>query len=646
MKVPVHLVQPNFRTATGPFAVEWLPYSIGTLWAYAQAVPDVAANFELAGLWHTRTPIETVVEHIRPGSVVAFSAYIWNWNYCLTLAAAIKRERHDVLTIVGGPEVPENDLSFLASVPQIDIAVVGEGEQSFVSILNAVSSGENLTSAAGCLVRVHGTQQATPRPPRLELEQVPSPYTTGVFDQLLRENPNAHWKAVLETNRGCPYRCSFCDWGSLTLSKVKKFDLSRVRGDIEWFGQHGIREVHFTDANFGMFRERDGEIVDALIEARSRHGAPLEVNGSWAKDSNAEIVAIAQRFTDAGLLRALTFSMQSMSPQVLATIHRRNMAFSKLSSLLELAEEHGVPAYTELILGLPDETYESWVEGLCEILALGQHHSIDIHMAELLRNAEMSSELSRSTHGITSMRVRNYFIIDSDDAPEIEEGMEIVTGTRTLPTEDYCRAFMYSWLVLHFHLYGWTQIAARFLTRGDSTIYREFYDRLLAAVEADGGLIGSEYRRTKAKIEDYLRGTSSVEFDPVSGMATNGKMAMWESQYRFHDSWDESWDFVSRFLSSLLSEAPQLPPLVVSDLITAQREFVSDYREVYPRSFSLKSNVVDVALGRALEVEAGSIAYRAELRGGFGSTHDYMQRLYHRRKHGWGKTKLVRVVPS
>ena len=56
-----------------------------------------------------------------------------------------------------------------------------------------------------------------------DLDEIPSPFLEGAFDSIMAANPQESWIGLWETNRGCPFRCTFCDWGSATAAKVTKF---------------------------------------------------------------------------------------------------------------------------------------------------------------------------------------------------------------------------------------------------------------------------------------------------------------------------------------------------------------------------------------------------------------------------------------
>lgn len=87
-----------------------------------------------------------------------------------------------------------------------------------------------------------------------------------MFDKIIKNNPDVLWAMTMETNRGCPHRCTYCDWGGLTYTKVRHFDIQRVKDDIEW-AKNNVGFIFNADANFGMFKERDLEIAKLFREA-------------------------------------------------------------------------------------------------------------------------------------------------------------------------------------------------------------------------------------------------------------------------------------------------------------------------------------------------------------------------------------------
>src|SRR5690606_35936932 len=135
---------------------------------------------------------------------------------------------------------------------------------------------ERLASIDGLtFLDASGEMVRTPDRGRIvDLDELPSPYLTGEFDDI----PAEAWNQILaiETNRGCPYGCTFCDWGSSTLSRIRKFSIDRVAAEIEWAASHGVAAIDITDANFGIM-SRDVEIARIIADIKRRTGFPQVV---------------------------------------------------------------------------------------------------------------------------------------------------------------------------------------------------------------------------------------------------------------------------------------------------------------------------------------------------------------------------------
>src|SRR5204863_5557334 len=163
-----------------------------------------------------------------------------------------------------------------------------------------------------------GSLVRTPdRAPPVDLSMYPSPYTTGEFN---------HWiddKAYLplETNRGCPYGCTFCDWGAATLSKVARMSMERVLGEVEFAARHRIMNIGFCDANFGIL-QRDVDIARYVVEMKERHGYPREIGYTNAKTASPRLTDIIKILTDGGLISSAQISMQTTDEQILENVKR------------------------------------------------------------------------------------------------------------------------------------------------------------------------------------------------------------------------------------------------------------------------------------------------------------------------------------
>src|SRR5690606_4749801 len=197
------------------------------------------------------------------------------------------------VTIHGGPDSPKypHDVTRYFEIhPHVDIIVHGEGEATTAEVLAALVGhiGDGppdlsvLRDVPGISFRLADEVVRTADRERIaDLDTIPSPMLTGLFDAFA----DAHaFGAPSETNRGCPYGCTFCDWGSATLSRIRKFDIDRVFAEIEWCGQNQIPTIGFTDANFGIF-ERDVEIAEKVAAVKREYGFPRDCYTNFAKNT-------------------------------------------------------------------------------------------------------------------------------------------------------------------------------------------------------------------------------------------------------------------------------------------------------------------------------------------------------------------------
>lgn len=650
----LYLVQPNYSTGSGQFQSHWLPYSVGCLWAYARQFDDIAARYTLRGLVYERLPIDQAVDRMADPAVVGFSNYVWNFNYNRALAEAVKRRWPNAFIVFGGPEVPDDPGPLFASAPWLDATVHKEGELAFVALLRALAQpGASPTGIAGVCWRAGAGITATPSGGRIaDLSALPSPYLTGVFDELLRDRPGTAWAATLETTRGCPYKCRFCDWGSAVFTKVNRFPLERVDGELGWLAANRVEYVFMADANFGIFAERDAQIADCILAAVERTGYPRTFNIQWAKNSNLGVARLARKL--AAVQKGLTLSVQSMSEPVLDAVERRNMAISDLGATLAACEHENLPAYTELILGLPGETLASWKQGLHRLLELGQHCAIDVWIAQILRNSALGSSAEIERHGIETVEASGYFMgVTVGDA--IPESIRLVRATRTMPFGDLIEAYLYAWMVLNFHLYGWTQLAARFLSRLDRLDYGTFYGRLFAFIRGGRGIISEQYERTRQRISAYLT-TGQIGGNLADEIGIDleifGHNLLWLSQmvFRYHAR-----AVLEELRPFLLELEPGLSPACRRDLVRAQASAVILHDQRYPCELALESNLVDVALSGALLDDAAAsryrVDYRPEVRAAAGdlaalAPADFLYLLYYKRRIGPGMATFERLGDS
>ncbi len=318
-----------------------------------------------------------------PG-VWLFSDYIWTVDHCLKVSKAIKKSDCRNITIHGGPNAPKYQEAcqrFLIENPHVDFIVRGEGEVTALALLSHIAThwGEDIHRSSG-LEEINGISYAlragndfrvmrtADRARLMDVNQLYSPYLTGVFDKAsfraaMNDDVHLVHAATIESNRGCPYKCTFCDWGSLTAQKIAQFDIERVEAEIDWVGRHHIPVLHMADANFGIF-PRDLDIARMIAKTKETYGFPLEVAVSYSKNGNERQGQIVKTFLDAGLTSQGVISIQTRDTETLKVIERTNIRNDNYDRLASFFKEEKMPLATELMIGLPGSTVESLKQDL------------------------------------------------------------------------------------------------------------------------------------------------------------------------------------------------------------------------------------------------------------------------------------------
>jgi len=497
MKQNIYLFQPQYAVEYRKEKSYWIPYSVGCIWAYVNQFQDIQDNFELQDIIFRREPPDDVLDRLENPVLCGFSCYVWNFKYCSIMAEKIKKKWPNCVIVFGGAQSSGN----LIKHEFIDSIIIAEGEENFLEILRRIIDKK--------------PPELLYQKRRLQQLDLPSPYTTGVFDKILSNNPGALWSMTFETNRGCPYSCTFCDWGGATYSKVRKLEIDRIREDLEWAIGRPITYVICADANFGIFKERDMEIAK-IIKSVSEKSLVDAVNLQYAKNSTETVFSIA-RFLGS-LNRGITISVQSMNDDTLIAIKRKNLDVNNISHLMHLSQVHEVPTYTEVILGLPLETLDSWKQGFDRILEMGQHHSIDMWLSQLLENSEMNQPDSRSKYGIKSITAKDYMpLYNPGDWRDIEEEIELVCATNTMTTEELIEGYMYGWMIIHFHINGFSQIIAKYLRYQCNISYRKFYDAMFDELRNKNNFFYDHYNELLNVVNHYMTTGVLLNFDTAKG---------------------------------------------------------------------------------------------------------------------------------
>lgn len=425
----------------------YLPYTIGLIQAYAQKHAAQPERYQFRVPIFERLSPQKAVDCLKGVDLAAFSVYIWNRNRSLAIAQALKAAQPQTLIVMGGPQIPNQASqaeAFLREHPYVDLLVQGEGEAVFLQILEAWPGNDWAEIPGIAWLDAEGGFQHHVRAERIrDLDSIPSPYLSGVFQPLMAAHPEVKWVATWETNRGCPFSCSFCDWGGFLQSKVYRFSQQRLEQEVEWFGQNQVDSIFCADANFGIL-PRDTEIVKSVAAAKQQYGAPHLFQTQTAKNVRLRNFEIHRLLVEYALNPIAALSLQSLAPATLTAIRRDNISTEAYRELQAYCLEHGIFSYTDLIIGLPEETLDSFIEGIDHVIAaLGQHNKILFHNASILPNAEMGDPAYQQKYGIKTIPLP---FPGQQHIDEIKESIDIIVETRTTTALDWVKMQSFAWM--------------------------------------------------------------------------------------------------------------------------------------------------------------------------------------------------------
>lgn len=504
----LYLFQPSGIISKSVF----LPYSIGTLAAYAFEHEEIKSYYNLCDFIFIKKPIDEVMAKIDNPCVAGFSCYMWNIEYNLVLAQKIKEKWPECKIVFGGPQIPDST-EYLDNHSFIDILIHGEGERIFYLLLLHLMSDKKLDDINGLSFRADGKTVKTPKAAPFPLDSLPSPYTAGMFDAIVNdpEYASVEFDAVLETNRGCPYGCIYCYWAR-SGTNFRIFSMDRVKKDIEWLGKNKIRYSACVDSNFGIL-DRDEEIADYVIETRKKYGYPQRFETASDKNKSDLTFRINQKLERENLNVGVSLAVQSLSPKTLEAIGRKNMSANQFASELSKYRKHNINTYTDIMLGLPEETLESFCKGLFEVIEAGQHYSITIHRCEVFPNTPIYTDEIMEKYKIktvSSQLCQKHSIADKN--LDFSSRSCIIVGTSTMTTQEWYTAERISFCAQSFHSMGLLRFFAVYLRKAKNISYYDFYMNLYKWIESESAVVKRLLDHTCEKFIPFLEGRSNLYF--------------------------------------------------------------------------------------------------------------------------------------
>jgi len=366
-----------------------LPLGLGSVRAYAQAVPGLAGRCVMENRVFTdgvRGPAAAAALLRTRPDVAAFGCYLWNLNAVLRACKALKARQPGVRVVLGGPEVPRDPArlrDFLRGHSFVDCAIPGEGEVPFAGLLEAWLDGTAAESVPGLALRRGNSALWTGAAREVsDLGALPSPYLSGAVSV----RPGAVGMVCLETSRGCAGACVYCDYHA-GRHTVRTFALDRLRGEVSALRRAGFAgTVYLTDPTLNADQDRARRV--------------LEVFRDW---NGVLYLELSPEFLDPGTVAALgrvprvmlALGIQSTHAPTLRSVGRPLDLERSARNIRSLIAHPNVRVELELILGLPGDDYDSFRESVGWALRFSPAAQITFFDLVVLPNAPLARMLDR-----------------------------------------------------------------------------------------------------------------------------------------------------------------------------------------------------------------------------------------------------------
>ena len=440
--IPLKIYLGDLTYDTVTISAESTPLNIGYVAAYCKK--QFGNDVEIS-LFKYIKDLEKAIRE-SPPDILGLSNYVWGKNVSYEMINMMSEIDPDVLNVWGGPNFPidfPSQEKFMKKFPKVDIYVPVDGEVGFSNIVEHALKADSKKDIKqkvlskpidGCVSRsTDGKLQYTIPVIRIKkLDEIPSPYTTGILDKFF----DGKLAPMMQTNRGCPFHCTFCADGKDEVNQVNNFSIERVKEELDYIVKHKHKDTHnmiFSDLNFGMY-PRDQEIAKYISDLQLKHGYPDFIYVSTGKNQKEKVINAIKTLKDS---MPLWMSVQSLDKGVLKNIRRDNISTDHMLALYPAIKAANLQTRAEVILGLPGETHENHMTTLRELIR-ARMDEIQVHTCMLLDGSEMGTPNERKKWKLnTKFRIIQRDFAELSNGKKVMEVEEVVVSSEHMTFDEY-----------------------------------------------------------------------------------------------------------------------------------------------------------------------------------------------------------------
>ena len=308
--------------------------------------------------------------------VLGFACYIWNIEMTLHVVDMVKAVRPDIKIVLGGPEVSFTADELLERCPNIDYIVQGEGEEAFHALVTALQLGNDGLDPVipGVRGRRDGSILGSAEAVEVrDLSTIPFPYTEEDMDDL------EHKIIYYESSRGCPFSCQYCLSGNE--NTVRFFPQERTLEELQWFIDHGVKQVKFVDRTFNCAPHHHRPLMEFMRDSDTNMNFHLEMEPELMTEWETNILCE----TPPGRIQ-IEVGVQSTHKKTLNAINRYNDWPYIQQSIRPIIQAGRTHVHMDLIVGLPHEDFNRFGQSFNDLFSL-QPHALQIGFLKLLKGS-------------------------------------------------------------------------------------------------------------------------------------------------------------------------------------------------------------------------------------------------------------------
>lgn len=308
--------------------------------------------------------------------VLGFACYIWNIEMTLHVVDMVKAVRPDIKIVLGGPEVSFTADELLERCPNIDYIVQGEGEEAFHALVTALQLGNDGLNPVipGVRGRRNGSILGSAEAVEVrDLSTIPFPYTEEDMDDL------EHKIIYYESSRGCPFSCQYCLSGNK--NTVRFFPQERTLEELQWFIDHGVKQVKFVDRTFNCAPHHHRPLMEFMRDSDTDMNFHLEMEPELMTEWETNILCE----TPPGRIQ-IEVGVQSTHKKTLDAINRYNDWPYIQKSIRPIIQAGRTHVHMDLIVGLPHEDFNRFGQSFNDLFSL-QPHALQIGFLKLLKGS-------------------------------------------------------------------------------------------------------------------------------------------------------------------------------------------------------------------------------------------------------------------